>query len=408
MAYPAFHLSYVQIPQSDLYLLVQAMRGAIDIVPREFVEELERFGSSDANGLSDAEIDTLKRRGYLTDLPAEQELEQAATILNVLSRNLQPLVELTFDLSVSSGDSSDLVDKLFSLANHIAGEQGTIKVFLEISSAPIDEQVMARILDHARLCRSTANPRLTIAGFQALTPWLKSENFRQALLVSDRESLSLAVDSVAENIINFFKQQIQLLWRCDIDGMSPEQLAAVLAIIRRVREKYPFFNTQLISGKLAVETIENFIPIDGTFLPYISPENESVLNTLLSLVLSPKRINYYPFFTPYAHKLAGEFHSKRVSYKSPAGDEVSGGFDEIRARVESAKTTPALTAEIPLIQERVTCKYALICGCQSGMNGSSNDQRECAGVFEQRLRQVLPLLVFNLQQWKGRAASSQE
>src|SRR5215216_1811777 len=109
MVYPAFHLSYVPIPQSDLYLLLQAMRGAVDIVLREFVQDLEHFGSSHANGLSDAEIDMLKRRGYLTDLPPEQELEQASTILNLFSRNLQPLVELSFDLSVSSGDSSDLV-----------------------------------------------------------------------------------------------------------------------------------------------------------------------------------------------------------------------------------------------------------------------------------------------------------
>src|SRR5215213_2112822 len=109
MVHPAFYLSYIPIPQSDLCLLLQTMRGAVDIVPREFVQELERFGSSDANGLSDAEIDTLKRRGYLTDLPAEQELEQAATILNVFSRNIQPVVELSFDLSVSSDDSSDLI-----------------------------------------------------------------------------------------------------------------------------------------------------------------------------------------------------------------------------------------------------------------------------------------------------------
>jgi hypothetical protein len=190
--------------------------------------------------------------------------------------------------------------------------------------------------------------------------------------------------------------------------MSPEQLATVLAIIQRVREKYPFFNTRLISGKLGAETIENFIPIDGTFLPYISPDNEPVLNTLMSLVLMPKRINYCPFFFPDAHKLDCDLHSKRVNYKSPSGDEVSGGLDEIMAHVESANATPAIKAEAPLIQERVNCKYALICGCQSGMNGSFVDQKQCAAVFEQRLRQVLPLLVFNLQQWKGRAAASHE
>lgn len=403
MVYPAFHLSYVPIPQSDLYLLLQAMRGAIDIVPREFVQELERFGSSDTNGLSDAEIDTLKRRGYLTELSPEQELEQASTILNVLSRNLQPLVELSFDLSVRSDDSPDLIEKVFSLAKSIAGEQGTVTVHPEISSAPVDEQVMARILDQARLYRGMLIPRLTIEGFETLTPWARSENFRHALLVSDRESFSLAVDLVANHIINFFKQQIHLTWSCDVDGMSPEQLAAVIAIVKRVREKYPFFNTRLISGKLGVETIENFIPVDGTFLPYISPDNESVLNMLLSLVLTPKRINYNPFFIPNAHKLAVDLDTGQVRYTSPAGDKVSGELDEIMARVERVSPTAA-----EQIQERATCKYALVCGCQSGMNGAANNQKECAAVFEQRLRQVLPLLVFNLQQWKGRAAASHE
>lgn len=400
MVNPAFHLSYVQIPQSDLYLLFQTMRGAVDIVPREFVQELERFVSSAANSLSEAEVDTLKRRGYLTDLPAEQELEQAATILNVLSRNLQPLVELTFDLSVSSDDSPPLVDKLFSLANSIAGDQGVIKVLLDISSASIDEQVMVRILDQARHNRSAVVPQLTIAGFASLTPWLRSENFRHAVLMSDRETLSLDVESVADNIINVFKQQIQLLWRCDIEGMDQEQLAAVLAIIRRVREKYSFFSTRFVSGQLDQATVENFIPVDGTFLPYISPENESVLNTLLSFVLTPKRINYYPFFAPDAHKLTLNLNSKRVSYKSPHGEEVSGDFDEILASVVRAKATPAPEAATLLVQERVACKYSLICGCRS-------DQKECAAVFEQRLRQVLPLLVFNLQQWKARAAGAE-
>jgi len=408
MVYPAFHLSYVPIPQSDLYLLLQAMRGAIDIVPREFVQELERFGSSDSNGLSDAEIDTLKRRGYLTELSPEQELEQAATILNVLSRNLQPLVELTFDLSVSSDGSSDLIEKLFSLGKNLAGEQGTIAVHLEISSAPIDEQVMARILEQARLYRSAVVPRLSTDGFETLTPWARSENFRHALLVSDRKSLSVAVDSIANNIINFYKQQIHLTWNCDIDGMSAEQLAAVIAIIKRVREKYPFFNTRLISGKLAVDTIENFIPVDATFLPYISPDNEPVLNMLLSLVLTPKRINYHPFFIPNAHKIAAELHSKRVIYTSPSRAEVSGDLDEMTARVESAKATSATALDMALIQERVNCKYALVCGCQSGMNGDVKNQKECAADFEQRLRQVLPLVVFNLQQWKGRAAAGHE
>lgn len=406
MVYPSFHLSYVQIPQTDLYLLLQTLRGAVDIVSGEFVQELERFGSSAATGLSETEVDTLKRRGYLTELPAEQELERASTILRVLSRNLQPLVELTFNLAASSCDSSDLVDKLFSLANTIAGEQGSIKVSLEISSAAIDEQVMSRIFDQAQRHRSALVPRLTIAGFETLTPWLKSENFRQALLISDRENMSLAVESVANSIINSFKQQVHLLWRCDVEGMDPEQLAAVVGIIGRVREKYPFFTTRLISDHAVQTTTDNWLTVDGTYLPFVSPDNEAVLNTLLSLVLTPNRINYYPFFAPDAHMLTAELCSKRVSYRSPSGEEVNGELDEIVANVESAMATTKTDSAVLPIEERVSCKYALICGCRRGMNGFPNDGQECAAVYEERLRQVLPLLVFNLQDWKSRAAGS--
>jgi len=303
-----------------------------------------------------------------------------------------------------------MVDKLFSLAKSIAGDQGAINTYLEISSAPIDEQVMTRILDQARLYRSVLVPRLTISGFESLTPWLRSENFRQALLISDRAGFSLAVESVADNISNFYKQQIHLLWKCDIDDMDPEQLAAVPAIVRRVREKYSFFSTQFISGQMAHETSENFIPIDGTFLPFISPANEFVLNTLTNLVLAPKRINYHPFFASEPHKLDCELHSKCVRYKSPSGAGVIGSLDEILAYVEGAMGTQEIKADsaTPLIQERAACKYSLICGCRNGMDGISNDQKECAAVYEQRLRQVLPLLVFNLQQRKGRAAGSHE
>jgi hypothetical protein len=126
------------------------------------------------------------------------------------------------------------------------------------------------------------------------------------------------------------------------------------------------------------------------------------------LVLMPKRINYHPFFAPEPHKLDCELHSKRVSYKSPSGAEATGGLDEILAYVESAIGAQGMKADsaTPLIQERAACKYSLICGCRNGMDGIANDQKECAVVYEQRLRQVLPLLVFNLQQRKERAAAS--
>jgi hypothetical protein len=383
------------------------MRGAVDIVPREFVRELERFGSSEPSSLSEAEIDSLKRRGYLTALPSEQELEQAGTVLRLLSQNFQPLVELTFHCSENIEDASGLVDELFVLAKRMAGEHGVIQTHVKISVARIDEQVMTRILDRAQTYGSTVIPQLTMAGFEALIPWLKSENFRQALLISDRENLPLAVDAVADNIINFFKQQVYLSWRCNISGMDSAQLAAVLAIVDLVRQKYPSFTTRLITDPMDQATTDNWLTIDDTFLPFISPDNESVLKTLLSFVLAPNRINYHPFFAPDAHKLSCELESKQVTYKSPSAEEVSGQFDDVRAGLENNTASPVIEMDaiMPLIQKRVSCKYALMCGCRNGMDGCSDDQQTCAALYEQRLRQVLPLLLFNLKR-NSRAVAS--
>ena len=65
MAHLSHHLSHVQIGQQDQFLLLQTLRGAVDVVSGEMARDLCRPGLA---GLSEAEVETLKRRGYLTEL----------------------------------------------------------------------------------------------------------------------------------------------------------------------------------------------------------------------------------------------------------------------------------------------------------------------------------------------------
>jgi hypothetical protein len=403
----------LQVPAQDQFLLFQTIRGAIDIVPGDIVRELGHFGNGESNTMSEAEIESLKRRGYLTELSAAQEQEQARTILRVLSEKLQSPVELTFrfpdsrqlsrqDLAVTA----DLVENLFLLANKVAGEQGGILTHLATSSSPIDPQLMTAILDRAHAYNSVVLPRLPITGLKELRPWLRSDNFRHVSLVSDRENLPLNVESTVDEIINAFSQQVYPSWQCNIAGMNQEKLEAVLLIFERVRQKYPVFALHLVSDEIAETAIDNWITINETSLPFINPANTIVLNTLLTFVLLPNRINYSPFFAPGPHKFTCVLETKQVTCESPVGEELVGEFDQVYTHLEDLLTRPTGTEATALIPERAACKYAMICGGNPETNECAAGLPQCTGVYEQRLRQVLPLFLFNLQKTRHRAAAS--
>lgn len=395
MIYPSFHISHVQIPSLDQFLLFQTMRGAVDIVAGEVMRELDHFGESDST-LSETEIETLKRRGYLTELSAREEQEQARTILRVLSEKLQSPVELVFRFPRSQPvvDVDDIIDTLFSLVNKIAGEQATVLIRLEIDHPYIDAQLITRILDEAQAHNGVVLPQVTIAALEALTPWVKSENFRQVLIISDRESLSLDIDSTANSIINFFNRQVHPAWKCHVNGMTSEQLETMLSVFKRVRQIYPFFSLHLISDRVD----DNRVTVNGTSLPFISQENETVLNTLWSLIRLPQRINYKPFFAPGPHKLICDLDTKQVTYEPATGKDTIECFEQIKARFNDLTAQPPVKPEAALIENRLSCKYALICGSSCGIHECpGGDERQCAEVYERRVQQVLPLLLFNLQ-----------
>jgi hypothetical protein len=89
----SFHLAHVQIPRTENSLLFQTFRGAVDIIPRDLAVAVQDFGQS-GGLLSEAEVETLKKRGYLTESTPRQELEQAQAVMRLSAKNYRRLVEL--------------------------------------------------------------------------------------------------------------------------------------------------------------------------------------------------------------------------------------------------------------------------------------------------------------------------
>jgi hypothetical protein len=401
----------VQISQSDQYLLFQTMRGAVDVVSGEILRGLERFDDSvgsDECPLTRAELETLTRRGYVTDTSIEEEQRQGQDILQVLAEKQTVPLELFF--SVPSGDrqtqpheSPDgaLIAELLSLAEQITGGRSPIITQLDINGTVPNASLMDAVLRAAQAHDSLLLPRLTFAGLQGMGAWLKSENFRHIVLMTDAGNMTLDPHEVAANIIRVFEQQIHPMWKCDVDGMSTRQLEAVLSIFESVRRKYPFFKVTLLSSQLADTVTPEPLPVNGQSLPFISTDNEAVFGTLLSFILTPNRINYRPFFQLDAHKLTCDLGTNRVTYQSGASLEVVENPSAIKARVaaELAQHGAHAREASAQILGNSFCKYALVCGCQRGLRGrAEQSSEECATAYEGRLRQVIPLLLFNLQQ----------
>lgn len=405
MTHLSRYLSHVQIAQLDQFLLLQTIRGAVDVVPGEMMRDLMGFGGPRPDLLSEPEVEALKRRGYLTELSAAEESEQARAILRVLSGNLQRLVELDFVFPTDAERATSpavaggaLVDELFSLAYEMAGEQGRVIANLEIPSARVDADAVASIIETAQSRDSVILPQLTFDGLDAIKPWLKSENFRNVIINSDAANMPAEAGRLADDIVSLFDRQVHPSWKCQVDGMSAAQLEAVALIYERVRQKYSFFRINLVSDRMDETAPPASVAAGGVGLPCISADNETVFGTLLSLVFGPSQINYKPFFEPESHKLTCAVDTGRVTYRAGGGEE-SEGLDAARAQLgEAMARVPSdVSAAVARAAEGELCKYALVCGCRRGVNGCpAVESGQCAALYERRLHQVLPLLMYNL------------
>jgi hypothetical protein len=401
----SYHLSRVPISHSDQYLLFQTLRGAVDVVSVDLAGALNNFHDSGGESLTPDETESLRRRGYLTEQTPEEEKEHARGILRLLSKNLPSVVELDFIFPDGASElttDEDWLEQSFSLAGKLAGEAGAVVVGLEVGAPRVDANAFEAVLRRASARGHVILPRVTLASLCALTPWLKSENFRQALISTDSDSAPVGdVEDAAEQIVNLFNRQIHPLWKCRVDGMTEAQLGAAAAVAERVRQKYPFFRLHLSSASLEPTAEPLTFRVNGHSLPGISAGNEALLSTMTRFILMAGKINYRPFFQPESAKLTATLEDKRLTFQEGVGAATLEGFAAISAHAEqSARDGDGgdLWDTIAPTSPRLDCMYALVCGCAQGRAARAEGAAlECGAPFERRLRQVLPLLLFNLQ-----------
>lgn len=402
------YLARLHIPGSSQFLLFQTVKGSIDIVHEQIVQALDVFDGVDASSLSEAEIQALNVRGYLTEQPPEQEREYVRAVLGLLSKNIFSHTEVTFRFPRDAREGGtlsigrNLIGEVFSLANGLTNGNGTIATRLEVLTNQVDAETIENILEMATRVDSPVVPQVSVAGLDGLKPWLKSVNFRYVLLYTDNSSESVNVEDVTSKTISLYNQQIHPTWRCNIDAMSSEQLQSVLAATQNVRQKYGSFRLCLISNDINEIADSDPLLINGHLIPYINVNNEVTLSTIFRFISTPRRINYNPFFQRDSEKLTFDVGTKQLTYQPAASSQIIEGANSIRAAIEESAVRAHENShdDNSSASQQSSCKYALVCGCgRRSIDSANNEIEGCAnaGAFEARLKQVLPVLLFNLQ-----------
>ena len=226
-----------------------------------------------------------------------------------------------------------------------------------------------------------------------MRPWLKSQNFHFVVLETDSSNMPVDAAGLSDAIVGCFERQVQVGWKCNIDNMIPAQCETVSEIRRRVREKYPSFMTCLVSTATDGTEEPGYIASNGGAVPYISADNEVILKTLFRFITTPRQINYNPFFYPDPPRLVFDVGANQLSYDSPEKGVIEG-FDAVRRAIKLEQPA-SLEPPAEGVRECFSCKYSLVCGRDWINKYSYADASQCAGLFEQRVRQVLPLLLYN-------------
>jgi hypothetical protein len=269
---------------------------------------------------------------------------------------------------------------------------------LEVARSRIEAAAVEQILVSAIARDYPIVPLVTVAGMDALRPWLKSQNFQFVSLETDSSNMPVDSKDVSNKIVSYFEHQIGVGWRCNVDGMNSAQLEAVSSTRQLVRQKYPSFMTWLVSSRHGGTDEPDSFAVNGTRVPYISTENEGVLKTLFRFITSPRRINYNPFFQPEAARLEFNVATNQLNYASPGGDRAVEGFEAVRQsiKLESRKQSSHGLLSGEKVSQCLSCKFSLVCGRNWVEERGYKNAGECAGLFERRIRQVLPLLIYNI------------
>jgi hypothetical protein len=399
----SLYISRVPIPKSHRVLLFQTVRGAIDLVSAEVAEALEPACASDEISMYTAEVDALKGRGYLTEEPPEQERKQAHRILGMVARNSRRLAEVIVRFPDGLADCSGheaLLDEGFSMARHLVGDEGLLLTRFEVGFPRVDADVMEHALGAALKHDCAVLPQIAVTGLDALWPWLRSENFHQAVLLIDKSSEPLDASETSRKVISYFEQQVHLSSICKIDGLDAKQMAAVLSMCGLVVAKYPSFKLFLISDCGDGTSDSGLMSVNNREVPFISAENQDVLNMLFRFISSPSLVNYTPFFQPEVASLTIDMVDNQFKYQASPGVVPIEGLDQVRAAVEkkwrNEEGSGGLSETLGQAQ-CLACKYALVCGRNWIVERAYPTAEQCARSFERRIEQVIPSLLFNLQ-----------
>lgn len=396
----SIHLGLVQVPQSAHCLIFQTLKGAVDIVAADLASVLESEDPSDISSLSETELETLSKRGYLTEESAELELQQARMALDITAKGLKRGCDIVFrfgplpeEESAPPPDSPSVED-VFAVWDGAGNRGPRVSVVLDVAVSEIDPTIVDQVLAASARRDYAIVPIVTASGMIALRPWVQSQNFGFIYLQADSSSMPTDAVSLSKSIVGYFEQQVHVGMKCNLDGMSEDQLKALVEVLRLVKLKYPSFMVWLHSGALNGTQQPEVRSSNGTRLPYISVENEGVLGTLFRFITTPRSVNYTPFFQLRTAKLIFDVATKRVSYES-SGPEIQG-IDSAAERIRTDFRGDSTSLSEEKCIGCLSCKYALVCGRNWIGEYGYASPADCASAFERRICQVLPLLLHNI------------
>jgi hypothetical protein len=122
------------------------------------------------------------------------------------------------------------------------------------------------------------------------------------------------------------------------------------------------------------------------------------MNTLFRFITAPKQINYTPFFQSEPDRLIFTAGADELVYDSPEYGSTVKGFDEVRDKVE-AESLRAAAGYGSIVEQPagcLSCRHALVCGRGWIGEYGYKDSNECSELLERRMKQVMPLLLYNL------------
>jgi hypothetical protein len=354
------------------------------------------------SSLNKEESEALLRRGYLIDDFSESEEQQGRKALEITAAKLKRGCDLVFRFAPvrsSAGQppvGAQQVDQVFAVLEKAKIPRQCVAVILDVAAGEIDPTVVERILLNSSGRDYSVVPIFNIDGMRALRRWISSQNFRVARLDANKSDMPADMEELAALIVDYYEHQVHVGVMCNVDGWSDAQLKVVSELREIIRRKYPFFMLWLTSESQDGVEEPGFVSAGGVQMPYISKNNEAVLNGLFRSITSPKTVNYTPFFQPEPAKLTMDVATNEAVYERPGRKGVVKGLAEVERAIVGDFTEDEMLLDPEKAAQCLSCKYALVCGRNWLEEHGYSSAGECAAAYERRIQNILPSLFYNI------------